>query len=104
MVSSCLVSIVSALFEYLFAVADPETRVTDLGRAMSCFPVSARFAKMLVLSEQHDLLPFTVESQRHALNVGPESSLGIALGMAHVRAGHWPLPANFASTGQMDPL
>ena len=39
---------------------DPETRVTDLGRAMSCFPVSARFAKMLVLSEQHDLLPFTV--------------------------------------------
>ena len=40
--------------------ADPETRVTDLGRAMSCFPVSARFAKMLVLSEQHELLPFTV--------------------------------------------
>ena len=27
---------------------------------MACFPVSARFAKMLVLSEQHDLLPFTV--------------------------------------------
>ena len=34
--------------------------MTDLGRAMSCFPVSARFAKMLVLSEQHELLPFTV--------------------------------------------
>ncbi|XP_043200914.1 probable ATP-dependent RNA helicase DHX37 isoform X3 [Amphibalanus amphitrite] len=40
--------------------AEPETRVTDLGRAMACFPVSARFAKMLVLSEQHELLPFTV--------------------------------------------
>ncbi|XP_037092523.1 probable ATP-dependent RNA helicase DHX37 [Pollicipes pollicipes] len=40
--------------------ADAETHVTPLGRAMSCFPVSARFAKMLVLSEQHGLLPFTV--------------------------------------------
>lgn len=35
-------------------------RVTPLGRAMSCFPVSPRYAKMLALSHQHGLLPYVV--------------------------------------------
>ncbi|XP_064461234.1 probable ATP-dependent RNA helicase DHX37 [Ornithodoros turicata] len=36
------------------------SRVTPLGRAMSCFPVSPRYAKMLAVSHQHNLLPYTV--------------------------------------------
>ncbi|KAK8788043.1 hypothetical protein V5799_022184 [Amblyomma americanum] len=35
-------------------------RITPLGRAMSCFPVSPRYAKMLALSHQHGLLPYVV--------------------------------------------
>jgi len=34
--------------------------VTPLGRSMSAFPVAPRFAKMLALSEQHDLMPYTI--------------------------------------------
>lgn len=34
--------------------------MTPLGRAMSCFPVSPRYAKMLALSQQHGLLPYVV--------------------------------------------
>lgn len=36
------------------------SKVTPLGRAMSCFPVSPRYAKMLALSQQHGLLPYVV--------------------------------------------
>ncbi|KAL1440635.1 hypothetical protein MTO96_009193 [Rhipicephalus appendiculatus] len=35
-------------------------RITPLGRAMSCFPVSPRYAKMLALSHQHGLLPYII--------------------------------------------
>lgn len=35
-------------------------RLTPLGQAISLFPVSPRFGKMLALSEQHDLLALTV--------------------------------------------
>lgn len=35
------------------------TRVTDLGMAMSAFPVAPRFGKMLALSHQQNLLPYT---------------------------------------------
>lgn len=34
--------------------------VTDLGRAIAKFPVLPRYGKMLALSHQHDLLPYTV--------------------------------------------
>ena len=34
--------------------------ITDLGRAMAGYPVSPRFAKMLVIGDQHACLPFIV--------------------------------------------
>ena len=34
--------------------------ITPLGKAMACFPVSPRYAKMLALGHQHDLLPYVV--------------------------------------------
>ncbi|XP_041347782.1 probable ATP-dependent RNA helicase DHX37 [Gigantopelta aegis] len=34
--------------------------ITPVGRAMSKFPVSPRYAKMLLLGEQHDLLPYVI--------------------------------------------
>uniref|UniRef100_A0A8D8V955 RNA helicase n=1 Tax=Cacopsylla melanoneura TaxID=428564 RepID=A0A8D8V955_9HEMI len=36
------------------------SKLTPLGEAMSLFPVSPRFGKMLCLSHQHALLPYTV--------------------------------------------
>ncbi|XP_052798747.1 probable ATP-dependent RNA helicase DHX37 [Mya arenaria] len=36
------------------------TTITPLGRAMACFPVSPRYAKMLSLGHQHGLLPYVV--------------------------------------------
>ncbi len=38
----------------------PETVITPLGRAMSCFPVAPRYGKMLCLGHQHSLLPYVV--------------------------------------------
>jgi len=35
-------------------------RITDLGKSMASFPVSPRFAKMLVIGAQHDCLPYVV--------------------------------------------
>ncbi|KAL3858338.1 hypothetical protein ACJMK2_012932 [Sinanodonta woodiana] len=35
-------------------------KITTLGHAMACFPVSPRYAKMLALGQQHDLLPYVV--------------------------------------------
>lgn len=35
-------------------------RITDLGRAMASFPVSPRFAKMLVVGGQHDCLAYVI--------------------------------------------
>lgn len=35
-------------------------KVTKLGKAISVFPVAPRFGKMLALSHQHELLPYTV--------------------------------------------
>lgn len=36
------------------------SKLTPLGEAMAAFPVAPRFAKMLCLSQQHNLLPYTV--------------------------------------------
>lgn len=36
------------------------TSVTPLGRTISAFPVAPRFGKMLALSHQHKLLPYTI--------------------------------------------
>lgn len=35
-------------------------RITDLGKAMAGYPVSPRFAKMLVIGSQHGCLPYVV--------------------------------------------
>lgn len=37
-------------------------RITDLGRAMSMFPVSPRYAKMLVSGQQQGCLPYVIAS------------------------------------------
>lgn len=34
--------------------------ITPLGRAMAAFPLAPRYGKMLALSHQHNLLPYTV--------------------------------------------
>lgn len=39
---------------------DVVSRITPLGRAMACFPVSPRYAKMLFLGHQQGLLPYVV--------------------------------------------
>lgn len=39
---------------------DRVSRITPLGRAMACFPVSPRYAKMLSLGHQQGLLPYVV--------------------------------------------
>ena len=40
--------------------AAPSSKITSLGRAMACFPVSPRYGKMLSMGHQHDLLPYVV--------------------------------------------
>lgn len=40
--------------------SDEVAKVTKLGKAISVFPVAPRFGKMLALSHQHELLPYTV--------------------------------------------
>ena len=35
-------------------------RITSLGNAMAGYPVSPRFAKLLVIGDQHDCLPFVI--------------------------------------------
>lgn len=58
-------------------------RITDLGNAMSLFPLSPRFAKMLVVGQQHGCLPFVI-AVVSALSVGDPfvraESLGITAG------------------------
>jgi ATP-dependent RNA helicase DHX37/DHR1 len=42
------------------AAAAHHSRVTDLGRAMSLFPLSPRYSKMLVVGQQHGCLPYVI--------------------------------------------
>ncbi|CAG2165549.1 unnamed protein product [Oppiella nova] len=37
-----------------------KAKITELGKAMSHFPISPRYAKMLALSRQHQLMPYTI--------------------------------------------
>ncbi|KAJ2159433.1 putative ATP-dependent RNA helicase DHR1 [Coemansia sp. RSA 552] len=48
---------------------DPKGHVTDLGRLMSVFPVAPRFAKMLIIGQQHQCLPYIIAIVA-ALSVG----------------------------------
>ncbi|KAG1714283.1 putative ATP-dependent RNA helicase DHX37 [Nymphon striatum] len=36
------------------------SKITKLGEVMACFPISPRYAKMLALSHQHNLLPYVI--------------------------------------------
>ena len=38
----------------------PVSKISPLGKVMACFPVSPRYAKMLALGHQHDLLVYVV--------------------------------------------
>ena len=38
----------------------PCGKITPLGQAMAKFPVAPRYAKMLCLGQQHDLLPYMI--------------------------------------------
>ncbi|KAJ2006785.1 putative ATP-dependent RNA helicase DHR1 [Coemansia thaxteri] len=48
---------------------DGKGRISDLGRLMSVFPVAPRFAKMLIVGQQHGCLPYVI-SIVAALSVG----------------------------------
>ncbi|KAI9482296.1 putative ATP-dependent RNA helicase DHR1 [Coemansia sp. RSA 989] len=48
---------------------DAKGRVTDLGRLMAVFPVAPRFAKMLIIGQQHGCLPYVIAIVA-ALSVG----------------------------------
>jgi len=67
------------LLQYLGALSK-ENQITDLGRNMSYFPISPRFAKMLIVGNQQNCLPYIV-SIVSALSVGEpfinENELGI---------------------------
>ncbi|CAB4257108.1 similar to Saccharomyces cerevisiae YMR128W ECM16 Essential DEAH-box ATP-dependent RNA helicase specific to the U3 snoRNP, predominantly nucleolar in distribution, required for 18S rRNA synthesis [Maudiozyma barnettii] len=67
------------LLRYLGAL-DEKEKITSDGRRMSLFPLSARFSKMLLTSNEHDCLPYVV-SIVSALSVGDpfisETELGI---------------------------
>ena len=68
------------LLRYLGALDDKE-KITEDGRKMSLFPLSARFSKMLLVSNEHNCLPYIV-SIVSALSVGDpfisETELGIS--------------------------
>jgi len=42
------------------SAVEPTSTITALGRAMACFPVSPRYAKMLALGHQRGLLPYVI--------------------------------------------
>ncbi|KAH3675425.1 hypothetical protein WICMUC_002714 [Wickerhamomyces mucosus] len=67
------------LLQYLGAL-NKENEITDLGRNISLFPLSPRFAKMLIVGNQKDCLPYIV-SIVSALSVGDpfinENELGL---------------------------
>ncbi|KAJ1820064.1 putative ATP-dependent RNA helicase DHR1 [Coemansia sp. RSA 2675] len=57
------------LLTWLGALDSNKGRITDLGRLMSVFPVAPRFAKMLIVGQQHGCLPYVI-SIVAALSVG----------------------------------
>ncbi|KAJ2804411.1 putative ATP-dependent RNA helicase DHR1, partial [Coemansia furcata] len=57
------------LLTWLGALDGSKGRITDLGRLMSVFPVAPRFAKMLIVGQQHGCLPYVITIVA-ALSVG----------------------------------
>jgi ATP-dependent RNA helicase DHX37/DHR1 len=56
------------LLSYLGAL-DSSSQLTELGRTMSVFPLSPRFAKILIIGHQHNCLPYIIAIVA-ALSVG----------------------------------
>ncbi|KAI9591779.1 P-loop containing nucleoside triphosphate hydrolase protein [Syncephalis fuscata] len=56
------------LLQYLGALNE-DGHITPLGQLMACFPVAPRFAKMLIIGQQHDCLPYVIALVA-ALSVG----------------------------------
>ncbi|KAI8069700.1 P-loop containing nucleoside triphosphate hydrolase protein [Gongronella butleri] len=54
---------------YLGAVHTTTKQITDFGDTMSLFPITPRFAKMLIIGQQHGCLPFVIAIVS-ALSVG----------------------------------
>ncbi|KAI8332790.1 P-loop containing nucleoside triphosphate hydrolase protein [Chlamydoabsidia padenii] len=57
------------LLGYLGAVDPTTKRITEFGDTMSMFPITPRFAKMLITGQQHDCLPYVIAIVS-ALSVG----------------------------------
>lgn len=63
------------ILTHLGALCAPESdvslggKITDIGRAMSLFPLSPRFSRMLVSGRQHGCLPYVI-AVVSALSVG----------------------------------
>ncbi|KAF1796039.1 P-loop containing nucleoside triphosphate hydrolase protein [Mucor lusitanicus] len=57
------------LLGYLGAVNTTTKRITEFGQTMSLFPITPRFAKMLIIGQQHGCLPFVIAIVS-ALSVG----------------------------------
>ncbi|CAO3641577.1 unnamed protein product [Mucor hiemalis] len=57
------------LLGYLGAISTTNKHITDFGRTMSLFPITPRFAKMLIIGQQHDCLPYVIAIVS-ALSVG----------------------------------
>ncbi|ODQ81516.1 hypothetical protein BABINDRAFT_159797 [Babjeviella inositovora NRRL Y-12698] len=71
------------LLLYLGAL-DADRRVSELGRAMSLFPLSPRFAKMLIVGNQHACLEYVVAIVS-VLSVGEPFLTELELGIQEVK-------------------
>ncbi|KAI9361067.1 P-loop containing nucleoside triphosphate hydrolase protein [Pilaira anomala] len=57
------------LLGYLGAISTTNRHITEFGRTMSLFPITPRFAKMLIIGQQHGCLPYVIAIVS-ALSVG----------------------------------
>ncbi|CAM0138885.1 putative ATP-dependent RNA helicase DHR1 [Umbelopsis sp. WA50703] len=48
------------ILAHLGAIDRDQKRITDLGRTMATFPIVPKFAKMLIIGQQHGCLPYVI--------------------------------------------
>ncbi len=70
-----------------------EGQITDLGRSMALFPLSPRFARMLVSGQQHGCLPYVI-CLVSALSVGDPFIYEEALGLEESSGSDGKAPAS----------
>lgn len=70
-----------------------EGQITDLGRSMALFPLSPRFARMLVSGQQHGCLPYVI-CLVSALSVGDPFIYEEALGLEESSSSDRKAPAS----------